>query len=53
MADGNGGADAVIGIRAPHEVAWHAKSSTEQILKELGTSLDGLSSAEAAKRLQQ
>lgn len=40
-------------VKAPHEVAWHAMSDTGQILKELGTSLDGLSPAEAANRLQQ
>lgn len=31
---------------------WHSWSDTDAILKELGTSLDGLSSKEAAERLQ-
>lgn len=45
--------DAVVGVRAPHEVAWHAMEDVKQVLKEIETDMDrGLSSEEAARRLQ-
>lgn len=43
----------VVGVTPTHEVAWHSKASGEEVLRELGTSLDGLSSEEAVKRLAQ
>ncbi len=45
--------EAVVGVRAPHEVAWHSMSEIKQVLEELETNMDrGLTSEEAARRLQ-
>lgn len=45
--------DAVVGVRAPHEVAWHSIADAGQVLKELDTDMErGLTSEEAARRLQ-
>ncbi len=45
--------EAVVGVRPPHEVAWHSMSDIQQVLKELETDMDrGLTSEEAARRLQ-
>jgi hypothetical protein len=45
--------DAVVGVRAPHEVAWHSIGDAGQVLKELDTDMErGLTSEEAARRLQ-
>lgn len=53
MADLKDGKDAVVGIKAPHEVAWHAMADIGQVLKELDTDLErGLTTDEAARRLQ-
>jgi hypothetical protein len=45
-----GAAETAIGV-AP--TAWHAMASGDAVLRELGSSMAGLSSEEAAKRLQQ
>lgn len=42
-----------ITVKPFHEVPWHSIASTEKILEQLGTSLDGLSPEEATKRLQE
>lgn len=53
MADLKEGTDAVVGVKAPHEVAWHAMADIGQILKELDTDMErGLTTDEAARRLQ-
>lgn len=44
--------DAAVGIRAPHEVPWHAMGDNGQVLKELDSNMEGLSTAEAERRLQ-
>jgi hypothetical protein len=44
--------NAVVGVRAPHEVPWHAMGDDGQILQELDSSMQGLSTAEAERRLQ-
>jgi hypothetical protein len=52
MGQSQGGTDAVVDVTPTHEVAWHAIADTDAILKQMQTSLDGLSSEEAARRLQ-
>lgn len=52
MAASNNMTDAVVGVKATHDVAWHSMSDTKQIFKELDSSMEGLTSAEAARRLQ-
>ena len=45
--------EAVVGIRPPHEVPWHAMADVNQVLKELDTDMErGLTTEEAARRLQ-
>lgn len=44
---------AVVGVRAPHDVAWHSIADVGKVLKELDTDMErGLTSEEAARRLQ-
>jgi hypothetical protein len=52
MGQSAGGTDAVMDVTPTHEVAWHSIADNDAILKQLQTSLDGLSSDEAARRLQ-
>lgn len=53
MADAKDSSDAVVGVRAPHEVPWHSMADTGQILKELETDMErGLTTDEANRRLQ-
>eukprot|EP00879_Flechtneria_rotunda_P004077 GHRR01004322.1.p1 GENE.GHRR01004322.1~~GHRR01004322.1.p1 ORF type:complete len:859 (+),score=261.06 GHRR01004322.1:236-2812(+) len=44
---------AVVDVKPLHDIPWHSITDESRILKQLGTSLDGLLPEEAAKRLKQ
>ena len=47
------GTDVAVGVTPEDEVAWHAFLTIEDVYRELETSAEGLTSAEAEKWLQQ
>lgn len=48
VADGD-----AAGVQVLNSIPWHSIADEQQILLQLGTTFDGLSAEEAAKRLQQ
>jgi magnesium-transporting ATPase (P-type) len=47
------GTDVALAVTPEDEVAWHAFPTVDEVYRELETSAEGLTSAEAEKRLQQ
>lgn len=42
-----------VAVKPLHEIPWHSIADNQQILKQIGTSVEGLSAGEAARRLQE